>query len=585
MDTAQLVARLRRIGTDLSDVEVKSAAGGLPKDIVETLSAFANAGGGTVLLGLDEGRGFAPAEGFDAHRICDALAGACANAVEPALRPPIQIEEFEGALVVRADIPELDPVAKPCYVKSRGVYQGSFIRGGDGDFSLNHYEISQLLSNRTQPTYDLEAVSKATIDDLDPELVAALLGRLRKRSPRVLTGMDDAAALSRLQILVDDEGVLRPTLGGLLCLGVYPQQFFPQLFVAFVVLPGLQMGDQGPDGKRFIDNATLDGPIPVIVEEAMAVLLRNIRTAAVIRGMGREDRHDYPLEVFRELLINALMHRDYSPGARGAQVQVELYPDRLVIKSPGGLYGVTRGDLLGTAEQISSSRNSVLARLLADITLPGGREAICENRGSGLPNVIRALRQAGMSPPVFDFTPGRGLVTVPQHALLSMEVVDWIGGLGQAGLSDPQHLALAIMRSTGRVTNGILQAWGVDRATASSALRDLVDRELAIGTGGKRYASYRLTVPTEPQQRGPDSRLGNGLPARSPGVEADLDAIVHAIQAGHNTVSELRNTLTMNERTVQRRIGELITRGVIERTRSRNDRRQSYRLTGEENPR
>ncbi len=49
------VRRIRRAGTDLQDVEVKSAAGGLPKSIVESVSAFANAEGGLLLLGLDDG--------------------------------------------------------------------------------------------------------------------------------------------------------------------------------------------------------------------------------------------------------------------------------------------------------------------------------------------------------------------------------------------------------------------------------------------------------------------------------------------------------------------------------------------------
>ena len=66
-------------------------------------------------------------------RVRDALADACANKVEPPCRVPIEIETLEGALVVRLDVPELDPVEKPCFVRTRGAYGGSFIRGGDGD--------------------------------------------------------------------------------------------------------------------------------------------------------------------------------------------------------------------------------------------------------------------------------------------------------------------------------------------------------------------------------------------------------------------------------------------------------------------
>jgi hypothetical protein len=64
----RLVAKLRSVRADTHPVEVKSAVGKLPKSLAETLSAFSNSAGGTVILGLDEGTGFRPAPGFDALR-------------------------------------------------------------------------------------------------------------------------------------------------------------------------------------------------------------------------------------------------------------------------------------------------------------------------------------------------------------------------------------------------------------------------------------------------------------------------------------------------------------------------------------
>src|SRR4051812_49160673 len=98
-----------------SDVEVKAARGGLPTSVAETISAFANGTGGTLLLGIDEAAGFVPAAGLDAPPGRDALADACANKVAPPCRAPIEVEEVEGALVVRLDVSELDPVEKPCF--------------------------------------------------------------------------------------------------------------------------------------------------------------------------------------------------------------------------------------------------------------------------------------------------------------------------------------------------------------------------------------------------------------------------------------------------------------------------------------
>ena len=576
MDTAALVERLRELGVEPSDVEVKSAGGGLPSSVSETISAFANGTGGTLLLGIDEAAGFVPAAGFDARAVRDALADACANKVEPACRASIEIEKLEGALVVRLDVPELDPVEKPCFVRTRGAYGGSFIRGGDGDRRLSHYEVTQLLSNRTQPVFDRDAVPRASAADLDRELVAAYLVRIRKRSP-AFRKTEDERLLLRLGVLtIDADGVVRPTVAGLLCFGEYPQEFFPQLFVSFVVLPRLRMGETGPDGRRFLDNATITGPIPAMVADVVAVAIRNMRVGAIITGIGREDRYDYPLDVIRELIVNALMHRDYSPDAQGAQVQVELYPDRLVVRSPGGLYGPITVAELGSESRLSTSRNRTLAAMLADVEdLVSRGEPLCENRGSGLLGVMAELRRVGMSPPEFDDPPSHVTVTVPQHALLAPDTVAWIGSLRQAGLTDAQHLALAMMRSTGRVTNAMLQAWGVDRVSAGAALKDLVGRGIAVNIGGRRYASYRLvrSLPTPTHDRPIDSPNG---------VEAELDAVIQVIRAGSTTTSAVTERLGLPRWTVVRRLATLVERGLITRTSPVHSSRQSYRLVDPE---
>lgn len=257
--------------------------------------------------------------------------------------------------------------------------------------------------------------------------------------------MDYAEALVRIgAILRDQTGAVRPTLAGLLCLGRDPQLFArelfarelfaPQLFASFGALPDKEFADSAPDGTRVLDNATCDGTIPEILQAVLAAVCRNMGTAITVSDSGRTDRSEYPAEVVRELVVNALLHRVYPVMAIGTQVQIEMYPDRLVVKSPGGLYGSVTPGQLG-AEAVSSTRNTYLARLLAEIADVDGFP-VSENRGSGLPRVVAHLRDAGMSPPDFGISPGHVHVTVPQHALLDPETVLWIRGLGEESLSN-----------------------------------------------------------------------------------------------------------------------------------------------------
>src|SRR5579862_1040261 len=164
--------------------------------------------------------------------------------------------------------------------------------------------------------------------------------------------------------------------------------------MTFVVYPGEDVGEPGANDERFLDNQRIEGPIPAMLGPALAVLMRNTKRRAVVRGLYREDVGEYPVTAIREAIVNALVHRDLSSSSRGTPVQINMFNNRLVIHNPGGLYGPVTVDSLG--EGISAPRNIGLLRLLEDLTPVGERRAICENRGSGVGAMVEELRRAGL---------------------------------------------------------------------------------------------------------------------------------------------------------------------------------------------
>lgn len=187
---------------------------------------------------------------------------------------------------------------------------------------------------------------------------------------------------------------------------------------------------------------------------------------------------------------------------------------------------------------------------------------------------MRSLRSAGMSPPDFRVVPDAVDVVVPRQSLLSAEVVRWIGGLGEIGLSDHQHLALAMMRLSGTTSNARLRTWGVDRIDAGSALRDLVVRRLAVKSGGRRYAAYRLpdVLPTR-------TGLELNLDAPAAPAQGRADDIVSAIAAGHATTKAITEVTGLTRRVVLRRLAALIDSERVERVGATNSPHLTYRLT------
>ncbi|MDU0295082.1 ATP-binding protein, partial [Saccharothrix longispora] len=467
----------------------------LPDSCIESLSAFANTpGGGILLLGVDENDGFAITGVPDAAKLQHDLAEMARTRLSPPLQIKISLIAVDDNVVVAAEVAELPRESKPCYVTSRGMNRGSYIRVADGDRKLTTEEIQQLVADRGQPKFDYEVVEDADIDDLDPSGVGALLKRVRETTPHIFSEITDEMALKMLGVLAkDDSGRLRPTLGGLLALGTYPQQYHPQLCLTFVHYP-MKMGEKTSDSIRFLDNVRIDGSIPSIARQALAVIRRNMTRRALVVGPGRQDVWEYPPEALREAIVNALVHRDLSPGARGTQVQVEMYPDRLRILNPGGLFGSVNISRLGE-EGISSSRNGRLLRILEDVPIPGEIRTVCENRGSGIRTMRNELANAGMSPPEFKDHLTTFEVIMPNHTLFDDQTVKWLISIGQEGLKDTQRTALALMRHGEILDNARYRAaTGIaDSRVATVELQDLVARELVDQQGERGHARYTLS--------------------------------------------------------------------------------------------
>lgn len=392
-----LIAIMRQIGNDTQTCEVKEARHKVPESLIETLSAFSNGNGGTIILGISEKNGFTPVPEFNARAMQEAVNAECEK-LTPRVRPDITILPFEGINVLVVEIAPMPMRDKPCYITTKGRYQGSYIRSGDGDRRLTQYEIDRLIENHEQPSFDNDIVPNATLDDLDPTLVNQFLSRQRHLYPRLFATRDDQTILINMHIIRrDNAGTIRPTLSGLLSLGLFPQQFFPRLNITFTAFPGITKAEIVDDERRFLDAQTLVGPIPLMIDDALNAVTKNMKTGAIIEGAFRKDLPDYPRKAVREAIANALMHRDYSPDSRGSQVQVNMYADRLEILNPGGLFGNVTVDNLGESG-ISASRNQFLSNILETTPYPDGGFVV-ENRGTGYQVIEEELQEALMPPP------------------------------------------------------------------------------------------------------------------------------------------------------------------------------------------
>ena len=488
-ELAEVIGLMRAVGVDLQHYEVKSSRRELTHDLPRTISAFSNGSGGTIICGISEKDGFVPVDGFEPQSIQDALAHVCAEKLEPPVRPEIDVLMFEGRPVVVAAIPEMRPVDKPCFVRASDRYKGSYIRTGDGDLRLSPYEVDRLMDEHRQPQYDIAIVEGASKDDLNRDLVQGLLSRERTVHSRNFAKLSDDESLVRLGVLRrDDSGELRPTVAGLVALGDYPQQFFPRLNIAFASYPGTRKSDVTEAGQRLLDSMTMVGPVSYMVEDAIAAIAKNTRNGALIDGAFRREVPDYPPVALREAIVNALMHRDYSPLALGTPVQLDLYVDRLEIINPGGLYGNVTLRSLGK-DGVSASRNQHLANLLESTPYTDGT-FVAENRGTGYQTIEAELSDALMPAPVpndtiasFSLTFQRRRLTRTESTLPAAEQV--------------RATILGLLREQGSVsTTEVVRHSGRSRATVMKYINKMIEaRELEpTERAGSTRQRYRLRI-------------------------------------------------------------------------------------------
>ena len=487
----ELITEIQECKSELPNVDAKAARGGTPKRLFESLSGFSNhVGGGVIVLGLDESRGFEVVGVGNAQRIQEDVSSVANSEMEPALRPEFTVEQIEGKTVVAVEVPEVSPTQKPCYYKPASLQKGSYIRVGNTNRQMTDYEIFGYVSNRQQPAFDEEVVEEARMDDLDRVKLDDYIDRLKQVRPGAsYLNQPVERALTQLRIVRKSNGGLKPTLAGLLMFGRFPQEFEPQIVVTFLQYYGTTETEPTPRGERFLDNRKFEGPIPEMVEATVNHVLASIRKSSLIEGLWRRDIPEYPVEALREAIVNAVAHRDYSKFVRGNYIQIRLFADRIEIQSPGGLYGnVTEENL----EEEQSTRNRILVRLMEDCRL-------VENRGSGIRTMLGVMREANLEPPKFEDKRSSFWVTFRNHTLMGPAQVEWLNQFADVALNDHQRFALVYMRTNQQMTNGDYTRLNhVDRVVAYQELRGLAQTGLVKPVGARGGAYYRLNVPVEP---------------------------------------------------------------------------------------
>jgi ATP-dependent DNA helicase RecG len=470
-----LIERVRQARSDVTEIEVKSAAGGMPATMKSSICALANlAGGGWVVLGLEEANNFKPVILANPQILAQALSQIAMTCV-PRIAIESEIIEFEERQIVVAKIEECDTSVKPC---RDGVQGKAWIRGYDGDYRMDDTQVQAFIGLRTASMLDRKIVEGSVREDLDDELIAVWSNTVTEFNRNGLGRFTPENRLIHAAVIGENS---IPTKAGLLTLGRYPQQFFPRYIV--------NMAKISIQGDRLEENQVASGPIPVMMEEAMDWARRNFAHASQFENGSLIERWEYPLEAFREIISNALIHRDLSPWSQSMAVEIRLYPDHLVVISPGGLFGITK-ERLGQPS-VTSSRNSFLIEMCRYARSATGGKVV-EGLSTGIPRVISFLMENGNPPPEFYDSGLQFTVILRNRKFDLLKLTGSVigaslatGVITGAKLGPSSQSIYNILSATGLTVNEINLQTGKKAPAIRWILRSLQERGLVKAVGGR----------------------------------------------------------------------------------------------------
>lgn len=215
-----------------------------------------------------------------------------------------------------------------------------------------------------------------------------------------------------------------------------------------------------------------------------------LKHGAIVKGGLREDVPDYPLDAVREAVANALMHRDYSFDGQGEPVMIDLYPDRLEISNPGGLYGSLTVDQLGQRGG-TASRNQALSRILEEVPytdIDGRRGHVVENRGTGYPIIRNALADALMDKPIIDNGLDGFRIIFRHRSMTEQESTSYTKGNVREAVLD------FISARESVSTSEIARAAGVSNKTARGYINELISEGIVEGLGSQNSPKRRYRL-------------------------------------------------------------------------------------------
>lgn len=389
--------------------KVKKANGGLPNDMWETYSAYANTYGGVIILGVKELDNkhwkTTGLKATDREKLLDNLWNSLhnPNKVNMNLLTEKDVSTYEVGedIVIVIEVPMAKRSQKPIYINN-DMFNGTYRRTHSGDYKCTRLQVKAMLRDQTENTVDMDILDEAEMSDLNTETVQGYRNRHRTlKAGHPFERLDDAEYLRSIgaAAISKEDKQLHPTAAGMLMFGneFNIVRHFPEYFLDYreVLDPTIRWTDRLQSSSGEWSGNVCDFYFRVYTK-----ITKDIKIPFKTKGGNRID--DTPVhEALREALANCLINTDFY-GVRGVVIRKE--PDELILENPG--YIRTGKEQMRKGGE-SDPRNKALMKMFNLIN-------IGERAGSGVPNIFNVWADEGWVEPVIEerFEPDRTILSL-----------------------------------------------------------------------------------------------------------------------------------------------------------------------------
>lgn len=422
------------------------------EDHLKTICAFANSQGGKLYIGKDD-KGITVGTP-EYKKLMDDLP----NKIKNHLGITAEVN------LLTDDEKHFIEIVVPSYsvaISLRGRY---YIRSGSTTTELTGNSLNDFLLKKSGQTWDDIIEDRASLNDIDENSISNFL-KAAEKSGR----LPDSKGLTKIQLLqklrlADDNKLKRAAI---ILFGKDPGRFYPNI--------SIKIGRFGKDDTDLKFQEVIEGNLLYTLDETLLQLNRKFLTQKIdFEGMQRIEKGEYPIAALREMLLNALVHKNYS----GATIQLRVYDDKISIWNVGTLpEGLTFEAL--KQEHPSRPRNPIIA----DVCFLGG---YIDAWGRGTLKIINSCKEAELPEPEMKASAGGFQVTIFKDILTEEH-------LKKIGLNDRQIKAVLFVKEHGKISNKEYRnLTNLSDEGARIDLSDLVDKNLLTSKGSGRSTHYIL---------------------------------------------------------------------------------------------